>query len=70
MHAIERTPPPALASRMMPVASTDAETTTEADTAAEAATAAEATNLMSTMLVIDKLISDIRENCDHGARQR
>jgi hypothetical protein len=65
MHAIERTPPLASASRMMPVASTEVETTTEAETAteattaAEAATAIEAANLMSTMSGIDKLISDM-----------
>jgi hypothetical protein len=59
MHAIERTPPPALASRMMPVASTKVETTAEAETAVEAATATEAANLMSTMSGIDKLISDM-----------
>jgi hypothetical protein len=59
MHAIERTPSPALASRMMHVASTDAETTAEAETIAEAATAAEAANLMSPMSGIDKLISDM-----------
>ena len=59
MHAIERTPPLASASRIMPVASTRAETTTEAETAVEAATAAEAANLMSTMSGIDKLISDM-----------
>jgi hypothetical protein len=59
MHAIERTPPLALASRIMPVASTKAETTAEAETAVEAATAAEAANLMSTMSGIDKLISDM-----------
>jgi hypothetical protein len=53
MHAIERTPPPALASRIMHVASTHAETTIEAKTAAEAA------NIMSTMSGIDKLISDM-----------
>jgi hypothetical protein len=53
MHAIERTRPPASASRIMPVASTKAETTAEAETAAEAA------NLMSTMSGIDKLISDM-----------
>jgi hypothetical protein len=59
MHAIERTPPPASASRMVPVASTEAETATEVETAAEAATATEAANLMSTMSGIDKLISDM-----------
>jgi hypothetical protein len=53
MHAIERTPPLASASRIMPVASTRAETTTEAETVVEAA------NLMSTMSGIDKLISDM-----------
>ena len=59
MHTIERTPPRASASRMMPVASTEAKTTVEARNAAEAATVAEAANLMSTMSVIDKLISDM-----------
>ena len=59
MHAIERTPPPASASRIMPIASTKAETTTEAETTAEGATAVEADNLMSTMSGIDKLISDM-----------
>jgi hypothetical protein len=59
MHAIERTPPPASASRIMLVASTEAETTAEAGTTAEAATAAEDANLMTTMSGIDKLISDM-----------
>jgi hypothetical protein len=71
MHAIERTPPPASASRIMPVASTEAETTAEARTTAEAATAAETAtaaktataaedaNLMATMSGIDKLILDM-----------
>jgi hypothetical protein len=53
MNAIKLTPPPASASRMMPVASTEAEITTEAETAIEAV------NLMSIMLGIDKLISDM-----------
>jgi hypothetical protein len=59
MHAIERMPPLASASRMLPVASTEAETTCEAATAAKGATDAEAANLMSTMSGIDKLISDM-----------
>jgi hypothetical protein len=53
MHAIERTPPPASASRMMPVANTEAETTAETETAPKA------TDLMYTMSGIDKLISDM-----------
>jgi hypothetical protein len=59
MHAIERTLPLASASRIMPVASTEAETTVEAGTTAEAATAAEDANLMTTMSGIGKLISDM-----------
>jgi hypothetical protein len=65
MHAIERTPPPALASRIMLVASTEAETTAEArttaeaETAVEAATAAESADLMNTMSGINKLISNM-----------
>jgi hypothetical protein len=59
MHAIEWTPPPASMSRMMPVASTEAETAAEAETTAKAATDVEAANLMSTMSGIDKLISDM-----------
>jgi hypothetical protein len=47
MQAIERTPPLASASRMVPAAS------------AEAEAAAEATKLVSTMLGIDKLISNM-----------
>jgi hypothetical protein len=47
MQAIERTPPLASASRMVPAAS------------AEAEAAAETTNLVSTMSGIDKLISDM-----------
>jgi hypothetical protein len=61
MHAIERTPPPTLASRIMPVASIEVETTAEATTDVEAATIADAANLMSTMSGIDKLILDIVE---------
>jgi hypothetical protein len=57
MHVIERTPPRASASRIMHVASTEAETTTEAGTTAEAAAAAEDANLVTTMSGIDKLIS-------------
>jgi hypothetical protein len=44
MQAIEQTPPPASASRMMPVASTEAEA------------AAEAANIVSTMSEINKPI--------------
>jgi uncharacterized protein YkwD len=47
MQAIERTPPLASSSRMVPAAS------------AEAEAAAETTNLVSTMSGIDKLISDM-----------
>jgi hypothetical protein len=47
MQAIERTPPLASASRMVPAAS------------AEAEAAAEAANLVRTMSGIDKLISDM-----------
>jgi hypothetical protein len=50
MQAIEETPPPALASKMTPVA--------EADTSAKAA-AAEATNLESTLSAIDKVLLDM-----------
>jgi hypothetical protein len=57
MQAIERTPPPTSASRIVPAAS--AEATAEAETSAEAAAAAEATNLASTLSGIDKLLSDM-----------
>jgi hypothetical protein len=57
MQAIERTPPLALASKIVPVAS--AEATAEAETSVEAAAAAEATNLASTLSGIDKLLSDM-----------
>jgi hypothetical protein len=53
MQAIEWTPPPASASRMVPIAIAEAKATAEAETAAEA------TNLVSTMSGIDKLISDM-----------
>jgi hypothetical protein len=53
MQAIERTPPLASASRMVPVASA------EAEAAAEAKTAGEAANLVSTMSGINKLILDM-----------
>jgi hypothetical protein len=53
MQAIERTPPLASTSRMVPVASA------EADVAAEPEDATEATNLVSVMSGIDKLISDM-----------
>jgi hypothetical protein len=51
MQAVERTPPLALASRIVSVAS--AEATTEAETSAEAA------NLATTLSGIDKLLSDM-----------
>jgi hypothetical protein len=50
MQAIEETPPPASASKMIPAA--------EADTSAEAA-AVEATNLESTLSAIDKVLLDM-----------
>jgi hypothetical protein len=53
MQAIERTPPLASASRIVPA------TSAEAEAAAEAEATAEATNLVSTMSGIDKLISDM-----------
>jgi hypothetical protein len=57
MQAVERTPHLASVSRIVPVAS--AEATAEAETSTEAAAAAEATNLASTLLGIDKLLSDM-----------
>jgi hypothetical protein len=63
MQAIERTPPLASASKIVPAAS--AEVTSEAVTAAKAAAAAEATtaakaaNFASTLSGIDKLLSDM-----------
>ena len=54
MHAIEKTAPPASASKIAPTAS--AEATAEANTLAEAAAATEAANLVATLSVIDKLI--------------
>jgi hypothetical protein len=53
MQAIEQKPPLASASRMVPVASA------EAETAAKAKAAAKAANLVSTMSGINKLISDM-----------
>jgi hypothetical protein len=53
MQAIERTPPLASASRMVPAAIAEAEGTVEAEATAKAA------NLVSTMSGIDKLISDM-----------
>jgi hypothetical protein len=53
MQAIERTPPLASTSRMVPVASA------EGEAAAKAKAVAEATNLVSTMSGIDKLILDM-----------
>jgi hypothetical protein len=57
MQAVERTPHLASTSRIVPVAS--AEATAEAETSTEATAAAEATNLASTLLGIDKLLSDM-----------
>jgi hypothetical protein len=57
MEAIERTPPLASTSRIAPIAS--AEATAEAGTSAAAAAAAEAANLESTLLGIDKLLSNM-----------
>jgi hypothetical protein len=54
MQAIERTPPSALASKITPIASTEA--TAEPNTFAEAAAATEAANLESTLSGIDKLL--------------
>jgi hypothetical protein len=54
MEAIERTPPSASASKITPIASTEA--TAEANTSAEAAAANEAANLESTLFGIDKLL--------------
>jgi hypothetical protein len=51
MQAIERTPSLTLASKIVPVASAEA--------TAEAAAAAEAANLATTLLGIDKLLSDM-----------
>jgi hypothetical protein len=57
MQAIKRTPPLASASKIAPIAS--AEATAEADTSAEAADATGAANLESTLLGIDKILSDM-----------
>jgi hypothetical protein len=57
MQAIERTPPPASASKITPIAS--AEAIAEADTSAEVAAAAEATNLKSSLSGIDKNLSNM-----------
>jgi hypothetical protein len=57
VQAVERTPPLASVSRIAHVASVEA--TAEAETSVEAAAAAEAANLESTMLGIDKLLSDM-----------
>jgi hypothetical protein len=51
MQAIERTPPLASASKIAPIASTEA--------TAEAETSTEAANLESTLSGIDKLLSDM-----------
>jgi hypothetical protein len=57
MHVVERTPPLTSASRIAHVAS--AEATAKAETSAKAAAAADAANLASTLLGIDKLLSDM-----------
>jgi NADPH-dependent ferric siderophore reductase len=57
MQAIERTPPLASASKIAHIPS--AEVTTEANTSAEATAAVVAANLESTMLGIDKILSDM-----------
>jgi L-lactate utilization protein LutC len=57
MQAIERTPLLASASKIAPITSVEA--TAEADTSAKAVAAAEAANLESTLLGIDKLLSDM-----------
>ena len=57
MQAIERIPPLASASKIAPIAS--AEATAEADTSAKAVATTEAANLESTLLGIDKLLSDM-----------
>jgi hypothetical protein len=54
MQTIEKTPPPALTSKITPTAS--AEATAKANTSAEAAAATEAANLEATLSGIDKLI--------------
>jgi hypothetical protein len=59
MQAIEWTPPPASASRMVPVASVEAEAATKAEGTIEAVAAADAVNLVSTMSEIDKFILDM-----------
>jgi hypothetical protein len=57
MQAIERTPPLVSASKIAPIAS--AEATAEAATSAVATAAAKAANLESTLLGIDKILSDM-----------
>jgi hypothetical protein len=57
MQAIERTPPSASASKITPIASTEA--VAKANTSAEATAAAEASNLESTLSGIDKMLSDM-----------
>jgi heat shock protein HslJ len=57
MQAIEWTPLSASASKITPIASTEA--VAEANTSAEAAAAAEAANLESTLSGIDKMLSDM-----------
>jgi hypothetical protein len=57
MQAIEKTPPSASASKIVPAIS--AEATAEANISTEAAAAAEAANLESTLFGIDKLLLDM-----------
>jgi hypothetical protein len=57
MQAIERTPPPASASKITPIAS--AEANAKADACVEAAAAVEAANLESTLSGIDKMLSNM-----------
>jgi hypothetical protein len=57
MEAIERTPPLASASKIVPIA--NAEATADAETSAEAVAAAEPANHESTLSGIDKLLLDM-----------
>jgi hypothetical protein len=57
MQAIKQTPPLASASRIAPIASVEA--TAEAETSVEAGAAAEAANLETTLLGVNKLLSDM-----------
>jgi hypothetical protein len=57
MQAIERTPPLALASKIVPIVR--AKAIAEVDTSTEPVAAVEATNLESTLSGIDKILSDM-----------